>query len=73
VKDKRLLGELIAQRQHLKETGQKLQADAIKRVLAITFGAQGYENSKLYDLGNRRRINWLGQLMIVDLLEKLEP
>jgi len=48
-------------------------ADALKALLNSVFGATIYPGSNLYDPRQGRNICVLGQLFLLDLLEKLEP
>ena len=55
-----------------KKEGNSL-ADAYKLILNTKFGAMGYMYNKLYDLKMNRQVCITGQLLLIDLLEKLRP
>lgn len=55
-----------------KKQGNSL-ADAYKLILNTLFGAMGYIYNKLYDLKMNRQVCITGQLLLIDLLEKLKP
>ena len=55
-----------------KKQGNPL-ADAYKLILNTLFGAMGYIYNKLYDIKMNRQVCITGQLLLIDLLEKLEP
>lgn len=55
-----------------KKEGNSL-ADAYKLILNTLFGAMGYIYNKLYDLKMNRQVCITGQLLLIDLLEKLNP
>ena len=55
-----------------KKQGNSL-ADAYKLILNTKFGAMGYIYNKLYDLKMNRQVCITGQLLLIDLLEKLKP
>ena len=55
-----------------KKQGNSL-ADAYKLILNTFFGAMGYIYNKLYDLKMNRQVCITGQLLLIDLLEKLRP
>ena len=55
-----------------KKEGNSL-ADAYKLILNTKFGAMGYQYNKLYDLKMNRQVCITGQLLLIDLLEKLRP
>lgn len=55
-----------------KKEGNSL-ADAYKLIVNTFFGAMGYKFNKLYDLKMNQQVCITGQLLLIDLLEKLEP
>lgn len=57
----------------LKEEGKKKEREPFKRICNIVYGAMGDEYNALYDPRNRRLVCVYGQLLIIDLLEKIEP
>ena len=54
-----------------KPSGDK-RADGLKLVLNGSFGSMGFDKSEMYDPFNFCRVTITGQLLITDLLEKLE-
>ena len=55
-----------------KKEGNSL-ADTYKLIVNTFFGAMGYIYNKLYDLKMNRQVCITGQLLLIDLLEKLKP
>jgi len=55
-----------------KKEGNSL-ANPYKLILNTKFGAMGYIYNKLYDLKMNRQVCITGQLLLIDLLEKLKP
>lgn len=55
-----------------KKEGNSL-ANAYKLILNTLFGAMGHIYNKLYDLKMNRQVCITGQLLLIDLLEKLKP
>ena len=55
-----------------KKEGNSL-ADTYKLIVNTFFGAMGYVYNKLYDLKMNRQVCITGQLLLIDLLEKLKP
>jgi hypothetical protein len=56
----------------LKRTGDSL-ADGYKLILNTLFGAMGHKWNKLFDLKQNQQVCITGQLLLVNLLEDLEP
>ena len=69
---KKLYAKMKADRIVLKKTNKKL-SDAYKLVLNTTYGCYKYEYCNLYDPRMANNICIGGQVMLVDLLENLEP
>lgn len=69
---KKLYSKMKADRIVLKKTNKKL-SDAYKLVLNTTYGCYKYEYCNLYDPRMANNICIGGQVMLVDLLENLEP
>lgn len=70
VANKSKFKDIYDERMLLKKQGHK-KANALKRVLNTTYGAQGNEYNDLYDEKNRRAICITGQLMLWELIEQL--
>ena len=71
-KNKPLYKKIRDDRFVYKKEGNSL-ADAYKLILNTLFGAMGYIYNKLYDLKMNRQVCITGQLLLIDLLEKLKP
>lgn len=71
-KNKPLYKKIRDDRFVYKKEGNSL-ADAYKLILNTKFGAMGYIYNKLYDLKMNRQVCITGQLLLIDLLEKLKP
>ncbi len=70
--NKRLYAKMKADRIVLKKTNKKL-ANAYKLVLNTTYGCYKYQYCNLYDPRMANNICIGGQVMLVDLMENLEP
>lgn len=70
--NKRLYAKMKKDRIILKKTNKKL-ASAYKLVLNTTYGCYKYQYGNLYDPRMANNICIGGQVMLVDLLEQLEP
>lgn len=71
-KYKQLYKQIRDDRFVYKKNGDSL-ADAYKLIVNTFFGAMGYKYNKLYDLKMNQQVCITGQLLLIDLLEKLEP
>lgn len=71
-KNKPLYKKIRDDRFVYKKMGNSL-ANAYKLILNTLFGAMGYIYNKLYDLKMNRQVCITGQLLLIDLLEKLRP
>ena len=71
-RNKNLYKQIRDERFELKKKGDSL-ADAYKSILNTLFGAMGHKWNKLYDLKQNQQVCITGQLLLIDLLEKLEP
>lgn len=56
----------------LKAEKKKKEREPYKRICNIAYGAMGDKYNKLYDPRNRRLVCVFGQLLMVDLIEKIE-
>ncbi len=56
-----------------KKAGRKAEADALKLVIVTTYGAMDEPYNDLYDPKMRLQVAVTGQLLLLDLIEKLEP
>lgn len=71
-KYKPLYKEIRDDRFVLKRTGDSL-ANAYKLILNTLFGAMGHKWNKLFDLKQNQQVCITGQLLLINLLEDLEP
>lgn len=71
-KDRDMFGQLIDLRVKVYKPAGDKRAEGLKLVLNGGFGAMGFEKSDLYDPVHFSSVTILGQLLITDLLEKLE-
>lgn len=69
---KKLFAQMKTDRVHLKET-DPLKADGYKLILNSTYGILKYEFSPLLDPRQSNNICITGQLLLIDLIEELEP
>jgi DNA polymerase len=72
MKDPRKYEEIYHKRLELKAKGDPLQA-VLKLVLNSTYGVMKDPSNGLYDPRQANRVCVYGQLLILDLIEKLEP
>lgn len=56
----------------LKAAGKKKEREPYKRICNITYGAEGDKYNAMYDPRNRLLVCIFGQLLLLDLIEKLE-
>lgn len=71
-KYKHLYKEIRDDRFVLKKLGDSL-ADGYKLILNTLFGAMGHKWNKLFDLKQNQQVCITGQLLLINLLEDLEP
>lgn len=57
----------------LKEEGRKKEREPYKRFNNIIYGAEGDKTNPMYDPLHRTLVCVFGQLLILDLIEKIEP
>lgn len=72
IRDKTIFEDILTQRLKYKEEGNPLQ-EPLKLVLNTTYGAMGASFNNLYDQRMRNLVCIYGQLLLLDLIEKLEP
>lgn len=68
-----ILDHTIATSIRLKEEGKKAEREPYKRFNNIIYGAEGDQTNAMYDPLHRNLVCVFGQLLILDLIEKLEP
>jgi hypothetical protein len=64
--------KIFDERVEAKQNGKKQLADTLKLVINTTFGACAASFNPLYDPSRARDTTQLGQLFLIDLIEKLE-
>lgn len=64
--------DIYHKRMHAKQTGDKATSDALKLVLNTCYGAMKNKYNDLYDPRNASAICITGQLLLTDLIDKLE-
>ena len=57
----------------LKKEKKKKEREPYKRICNITYGAEGDQFNSMYDPLHRKLVCVYGQVLIVDLIEKIEP
>lgn len=57
----------------LKAEGRKKEREPYKRICNITYGAMGDKYNRMYDPLHRKLVCIYGQLLLLDLIEKVEP
>ena len=57
----------------LKKEKKKKEREPYKRICNITYGAEGDQFNPMYDPLHRKLVCVYGQVLIVDLIEKIEP
>lgn len=70
--DREKFGQLIDLRVKVYKPKKDKRAEGLKLVLNGGFGSMGFEKSEMYDPVSFHSVTILGQLLITDLLEKLE-
>lgn len=73
IKDPERFVEIYHDRIKAKKEGNKAKASALKLVINTTYGCMKSKYSALYDPKMANQVCITGQLLFVDLLEKLEP
>lgn len=57
----------------LKNEGKKKEREPYKRICNIVYGAMGDPNNPMYDPLHRSLVCVFGQILLIDLIEKIEP
>ena len=73
IKDPKVYENIYNERVRAKHAGDTSKANALKLVLNTTYGAMKSEFNGLYDPKMANQVCITGQLLFLDLLEKLEP
>lgn len=73
VKDYKKFEEILATSLRLKKEKKKKEREPYKRICNITYGAEGDKFNNMYDPLHRKLVCVYGQVLLLDLLEKIEP
>lgn len=73
IKAPELFSNILETSLRLKAEKKKKEREPYKRICNITYGAMGDEYNPLYDPLHRKLVCVYGQVLLVDLLEKIEP
>lgn len=73
IKDPKVYENIYNERVTAKHSGDSSKANALKLILNTTYGAMKSEFNGLYDPKMANQVCITGQLLFLDLLEKLEP
>ena len=73
VSDYETFENILATSLRLKKEKKKKEREPYKRICNITYGAEGDKFNSMYDPLHRSLVCIFGQLLLVDLLEKIEP
>ena len=65
--------EILQTSLRLKKEKKKKEREPYKRICNITYGAEGDKFNAMYDPLHRNLVCVFGQLLLLDLIEKLEP
>lgn len=68
-----ILEDTIRTSLRLKAEGKKVEREPYKRFNNIIYGAEGDKTNAMYDPLHRNLVCVFGQLLILDLIEKIEP
>lgn len=72
VKEPEKFKDILETSLRLKAEGKKKEREPYKRICNITYGSEGDPFNAMYDPLHRRLVCVFGQLLIIDLIEKLE-
>lgn len=73
VSDYEKFKDILATSLRLKKEKKKKEREPYKRICNITYGAEGDQFNPMYDSLHRKLVCVYGQVLIVDLIEKIEP
>lgn len=73
VKDYKKFENILATSLRLKAEKKKKEREPYKKICNITYGAEGDSNNAMYDPLHRNLVCVYGQVLVIDLIEKLEP
>lgn len=64
---------ILSESLRLKKLKKKKEREPYKRICNITYGAEGDKYNSMYDPLHRNLVCVFGQLLLLDLIEKIEP
>jgi len=73
VKDYGKFEHILSESLRLKKLKKKKEREPYKRICNITYGSEGDPNNAMYDPLHRKLVCIFGQVLMVDLIEKIEP
>lgn len=73
VHDYKKFENILATSLRLKAEKKKKEREPYKKICNITYGAEGDSNNAMYDPLHRNLVCVYGQVLVIDLIEKLEP
>lgn len=72
VKNKKKLPEILETSMRLKREGKKKEREPYKRICNIVYGAEGDRFNPMYDSLHRKLVCIYGQVLMIDLIDKIE-
>lgn len=72
VKNKKKLPEILETSMRLKREGKKKEREPYKRICNIVYGAEGDRFNPMYDALHRKLVCIFGQVLMIDLIDKIE-
>lgn len=72
VKNKKKLPEILETSMRLKREGKKKEREPYKRICNIVYGAEGDRFNPMYDALHRKLVCIYGQVLMIDLIDKIE-
>ena len=72
VSDKNKLKEILDTSMRLKREGKKAEREPYKRICNIVYGAEGDKFNPMYDALHRNLVCIFGQVLMIDLIDKIE-
>jgi len=73
VNDYEKFKHILSESLRLKALKKKKEREPYKRICNITYGSEGDPNNAMYDPLHRKLVCIFGQVLMVDLIEKIEP
>lgn len=64
---------ILAESLRLKKLKMKKEREPFKRICNITYGSEGDPSNAMYDPLHRKLVCVFGQVLMIDLIEKIEP